>query len=73
MSAVHTTGKGAPRTRCPRCGGTLTLVLDGLVGSLICPPFFIEGKSKLEYRMDRKPFVACSGCEFCQEITYART
>lgn len=53
---------------CPQCGGRLQLVLDGQVGVPYVQPYFTVGQSAIEYRMEDRPFVACSSCEFCAEV-----
>jgi hypothetical protein len=56
--------------RCPQCGGRLRLVIDGLVGRLFVPNYYIveRGPRQFEWRMVPAPFVACSRCEFCEEV-----
>ena len=56
---------------CPECGSPMELVLDGLVGE---PRFrgvghFAQSHVVVEWVMVPKPFGACTGCEFCIELT----
>jgi hypothetical protein len=60
--------KGAPRTRCPLCGGVLTVVRDELVGVQYIPCFSNRYRDDSYWVMEPRPFVACAGCEFCEEI-----
>jgi hypothetical protein len=53
---------------CPSCGGHVVLVTDGLVGRLMCPTWFVIGRSETYWRMDPVPFRACTACEFCEEV-----
>lgn len=68
---LHRTTKPQP-ARCPECGGVLNIILDGLVGRLMAPSFFTLGKSRVETVMAPAPFVACSACEFCEEVGRGR-
>lgn len=61
-------GKAGPTgIPCPQCGGVLELVLDGEVAVPVHPGYHVQG-SPLPYRMEQRPFAACSACEFCIEV-----
>jgi hypothetical protein len=51
---------------CPRCGATLQLIRDGLVGRTIAPAFNHEGQ-RLRTAWVLRRFYACSACEYCAE------
>jgi hypothetical protein len=53
--------------RCPLCGGNLQRISDGAIGRTIAPAFHVAGRP-LPIRMERRPFLACSACEFCEVI-----
>jgi len=53
-------------TRCPECGAVLQLVTDGLVEEEYWPGYVVRG-AELPRRRVCRPFLACSGCEFCIE------
>ncbi len=52
---------------CPDCHGRLDLVTDGEVGVLTVEGYH-RRDAPLSYRMVARPFLACSGCEFCIEV-----
>lgn len=49
---------------CPECGAPLEVVDDGQVGV----PYMIANGGQEEWRLEARPFAACTGCEFCLEI-----
>lgn len=62
-------GLSAPRglPPCPLCGAVLELVLDGEVAKAYAPAFHVIGQP-VPYRLEPRPFLACSGCEYCEEV-----
>jgi hypothetical protein len=46
------------------------LVLDGLVSVRYQPAMAIRNRDDSYVVLEPKPFVACSRCEFCQEIRH---
>jgi hypothetical protein len=54
-------------TPCPLCGGNLQRITDGAIGRTIAPAFHVAGRP-LPIRMERRPFLACSTCEYCEVI-----
>jgi hypothetical protein len=53
---------------CPECGGALVLDDKAERGTLIAPPFFVVGVSRLEERRVPTAVAFCSACEFCLEV-----
>lgn len=54
---------------CPNCGSPLQLIEDGAIGQHWFNPE--RPWPHLEFRVDARPFIACSGCEFCLELSEA--
>ena len=56
---------------CPTCGGTLQYVIDGLIGIEYAPAFHTVGDA-LPMRMEPRPFLACTACEYCVQVHHGR-
>lgn len=52
---------------CPDCGSPLQIVIDGAIGV----DWFNTQTGRSETRIEPRPFAACSGCEFCLDLTVA--
>lgn len=53
--------------KCPRCRGRLQLVTDGEIEKQYATPFHVIGQP-VPTRLEPRPFVACTRCEFCEEV-----
>ena len=65
-----TTKRTRPDARCPECGSVLELVRDGLVAVPYSPrTHYVSGVLQpIDWRLEPRPFAACTGCEWCQRI-----
>jgi hypothetical protein len=45
----------------------LQLITDGMVGRMYAPAFHVVG-ARLPMRLELRPFLACSRCEYCVEV-----
>lgn len=59
---------GPDTLHCPHCHAPLTLVTDGQVGVLMHPGNHVVSRGPLPWTMVNRPFLACSGCEYCVEV-----
>lgn len=53
---------------CPWCRGRLQLITDGAIAKQYAPPFHVIG-ARLPVRLELRPFLACSRCEYCVEVS----
>lgn len=52
--------------KCPECGGSLQPITDGFVGVQYAPGYLVRG-AEIPWRKERRPFAACTACEFCSD------